>query len=188
MQNNHTLSEDVEPPSTDSRRSESKGYRASKIPIAHEVLHGRNLIFKTYPLKKNRLERKDSLSSCFVPTISKSAELNGQFGERPGLFDEDDEYPPSASSATESPRRGLLEHHRIAGQDHPYLFSRAGGIYSVLGTRRNPSLTFEPRAARAASVCTAVHSLAFFLPSVSYVSRFRSVPSGRLAPPGIASC
>jgi hypothetical protein len=188
MQNSHTLSEDVEPPSTDSRRSDSKGYCASRIPVAHEVLHGRNLIFKIHPLKKNRLERKHSLSSCFVPTISRPADFSGQLGERLGLFDEDDEYPPSASSGIGTPKRGLQSCHRIVKRDHRYRFSGVEELYSGSKARHNLSIASEPKSAKAVSLCATVRPLAFFLPSESYVSRFRSVPSGRLAPPGIFSC
>jgi hypothetical protein len=188
MQNSYTLSEDVEPPSTDSRRSESKGYRTSRIPVAHEVLHGRNLIFKINPLKKNRLERKHSLSSCFVSAISKPADFGGQLGERLGLFDEDDEYPPSASGGIGTPRRGLLKCHRNAERYHRYRLSHVEKVYSDSKSGHNLSIANELRSAKAVSLCTVAHPLTFFLPSESYVSRFRSVPSGRLAPPGIISC
>jgi hypothetical protein len=188
MQNNHTLSEDVEPPSTDSRKSDSKGYRASRIPNAHEVLHGRNLVFKIHPLKKNRLERKHSLSSRFVPIISGPADFSGQLGERLGLFDEDDEYPPSAPSEVGTSKRSLQGCRRIAKRGYRYRFSGVEELYSGSGKGHNLSIANEPRSAKAVSLCTVVRPLAFFLPSESYVSRFRSVPSGRLAPPGTISC
>jgi len=97
MQNSYPLSEDVEPPSTDSHTSDSKGYQTSKSPFIHDFAHGRNSILKSHLLRKKHLKGNKSSSSFFAPFSPKKSESDGQLGDRLGSFDEDDERPPSAS-------------------------------------------------------------------------------------------
>jgi hypothetical protein len=191
MHNIHPISEDVEPPSTDGRRSDVKGYRASKTPVAHESIHGRNFIFKTYPFKKSRLEIGHSLSSCFAPFIYRAAENNSQFGERAGLFDEDDEYPPSAFSIIKSRIYSLSGNVKTRTS-----LNEATGISVTLrkaDTRLQRHAQNLPTKATKISalgeaLSGAVCSLAFLFGCPSFVSWFRSVPIGRLAPPGFVVC
>jgi hypothetical protein len=187
MQNNHPLCEDIEPPSTGSRRSDIKGYRSSRSPVAHDSIHGRNLIFKTYRFKKNRLEAVHSLSSIFAPFFCRSAEIGGQFGERIGLFDEDDEYPPSASRGIRPDSSRLPWHVELQA-------SPAGGISMPSFKWDTPHhkdvldisgcwKSSVPGQPRDAGFCP----FAAHLRRPSFVSWFRCVPSGRLAPPGITA-
>lgn len=188
MQNSYVLGEDAEPPSTDARSSDSKGYRSSNNPNVHESLHGRNLFSQTNPFKKSRIVRNYSLPSCFLPTVLISAELNGRFAERSGMLDEDDEYPPSVSYKIESRSPGYLKYFWITNRDRLYRFSRMKRIHSICGIRRNLLPVNEPKNIRALSLRAELSPCASFLRSVSYVSWFRSVPTCRLAPPGRNLC
>jgi len=188
MQNSYVLGEDAEPPSTNSRSSDSKGYRSSNNPNVHESLHGRNPFFQTNPFKKSRIVRNYSLPSCFLPTVFISAELNGRFAERSGMLDEDDEYPPSVSHKIESRSRGHLEYFRITNRGRFYCFSPIKRMHSICGIGRDLLPVNEPRNVRALSPRAELLPGASFLRSVSHVSWFRSVPTGRLAPPGRNLC
>lgn len=186
QQNSYTFNEDGEPPSTCSRSLDSKGYRLSQITIGHDPVCGRNHSFKTNPFKEKQEKRNYSLSSCSVPTVLKTTEYNGSFGEHSGLIDEDDEYPPSALCGIESQIRGILEYCRITKRGCSHLTSNAEKIHSIYEKRRALSLNNEPKIARAVSLRSTLElrASAYFHRSLSYFSRFRSVPSGRLAPPG----
>jgi hypothetical protein len=186
QQNIYTLNEDGEPPSTCSQSFDFKGYRSSQITTGHDPVCGRNHSFKTNPFKEKQEKRNYSLSSCSVPTVLRTAEYNGRFGEHPGLMDEDDEYPPSGLYGIESQIRGILEYCRITKRGCSHLTSNAEKIHSIYEKRRTLSLTNEQKIARAVSLRSAleIRASAYFHRSLSYVSRFRSVPSGRLAPPG----
>jgi hypothetical protein len=130
MQISHTLSEEVEPPSADSPKTDSKGYHASKSPLFHDSVHGRNSILRTYQSRKNRLKGINSLSSFFAPHVSKAGETDGQFGDRFGPFDEDDDRPPSASASN---RRDLGT------------FDISADRTPALGDHRSPSMATNSR-------------------------------------------
>jgi len=187
MQISHTLSEDVEPPSTDSLNSDPKGYHVSKSLIVHDSVHGRNSILKTHPLRKKQLKGNNSLSSFFAPFNSKAGESDGQFGDRFGSFDEDDDRPPSALSRRDLGVFDLSGSWRTADGDHRYppFFTNNQYIVNCSG----PCLwaNNSPRAGRKGLLSG---TAPFFTPlagPVSYLSWFRSVPIGRLAPPGIVA-
>ena len=190
MQNNHPISEDVEPPSTGGRRSDVKGYCASKGPVSHDPIHGRNFILKTYRFKKNRLETENPLSSRFAPFMFRAAKINSQLVNRTDLFEEDDESPPSASHKAESRNPRLSGHIEL----RTYLTKTSGislnfkktdtGLRKYTGNlpfgSAKGAIPGHPQDA-------GVRSFAFRLRCPSFVSWFRCVPSGRLAPPGIVS-
>jgi hypothetical protein len=185
METSHTLGEDAEPPSIDSRSPDSNGYRAPKSPPVHESLHGRKLLSTTIPLKKRRIGEKDSLSSPLVPAACGRDEQNGLCEERVNPFDEDDDHPPSTSLAIESRDRGILG---LFASDCPrYRPDPAGEIpqISPIGVRKR--IPSQPKhivgRVSARPPCnTGRHTL--IRRHVRHVSRFRSVPSGRLSPPG----
>jgi hypothetical protein len=190
MQNHHPISEDVEPPSTGGRRSDLKGCRTSKSTVAHDPIHGRNFILKTYRFKKNRLETENPLSSRFAPFIYRTAEINSQLGDRTGLFEEDDEYPPSASHSAEFQATRLSVHIEL----RKYL-GKTSGISLYFGTAGTGSRKHAgnlPSGSRMWAIPS--HSQddggrpsTLRLHSPSFVSWFRCVPTGRLSPPGIVS-
>lgn len=190
MQNSHLISEDVEPPPTGGRRSDSSGYRVSRSPVAHEFVHGRNSIFKIHPLKKNRLEPRNSLSSCLAPSLMRRAELNGRLSERLGLFEEDDEYPPSALRPIESPRRSFYRHRTtscVSGPSLRYSVTDLHPRFQVSRKCRHLMLSDERSSARGRYAPRVMYPLAFLPGCPSDVLWFRSVPIGHLAPPGIAA-
>ncbi len=188
MQISHTLSEEVEPPSADSPKADAKGYHASKSPLFHDSVHGWNSILKTHHLRKNRLKGNNSLSFFFAPHFSKAGETDGQFGDRFGPFDEDDDRPPSASTSSRS---------------DPGMFDLSKGRTPTLGDYRCPPsstnnrcfvdsaglrlwVDFAQTAERSVPFTHKTRFLGLFSGAVSYLSWFRSVPIGHLAPPGIS--
>jgi hypothetical protein len=190
MQNHHTISEDVEPPSTGGRKSDHKGCRASKSPVAHDPVHGPNSILKTYRFKKNHLKTEHSLSSRFAPFMYRAAEINSQLADCTGLFEEDDEYPPSAS------HRAEFRDPRLSGniELRKYL-SKTSGI-SIYFKKADAALRKYAKYLPFGSAKKAIpgysrdvggRSFSLRLRCPSFVSWFRCVPSGRLAPPGIVS-
>ncbi len=138
MQNSYPLSEDVEPPSTDSHTSDSKGYQKSKSSFIHDSAHGRNSILKTLRLRKRNLKGNKSSASLFGPCFPKTNESDGQFADRFGSFDEDDERPPSASRSFHANATGLS----TAAESACMMGRRAPGerlIVRSLGTVAFPS-------------------------------------------------
>jgi hypothetical protein len=190
MQNHHPISEDVEPPSTGGRRSDLKGCRTSKSTVAHDPIHGRGFILKTYRFKKNRIETENPLSSRFAPFIYRTAEINSQLADRAGLFEEDDEYPPSAYHGAEfrSTRlSGNIELREYLGNTSgiPLYFSIADSVpWKHTGNLPSGSAA---RAIPCHSQDDGGRPSTFRLHSPSFVSWFRCVPTGRLSPPGIVS-
>ena len=82
----------------------SKAAVRRKVPLPMIPFMVRNFILKTYRFKKNHLKTEHSLSSRFAPFMYRAAEINSQLADRTGLFEEDDEYPPSASHRRRIPR------------------------------------------------------------------------------------
>jgi len=190
MQNHHPISEDVEPPSTGGRRSDLKGCRTSKIPVAHDPVHGRNFFLKTYRFKKNHLETENPLSSRFAPFIYRTAEINSQLADRTGLFEEDDEYPPSASHSAEFRATRLPGHIEL--RKNPGRTSGISRYFSIADTgprKRKGNLPSGSTmwAIPGRSQDNGGRPSTFCLHSPSFVSWFRCVPTGRLSPPGIVS-
>ncbi len=190
MQNHHPISEDVEPPSTGGRRSDLKGCRASKSPVAHDPVHGPNFILKTYRFKKSHLKTEHSLSSRFAPFMYRAAEINSQLADRTGLFEEDDEYPPSASHRPElrDPRLpGNIELRKCLGKTSgiSLYFKKADTALRKYTNNLPSGSTEKAIPGHPQDVGRRLLSLRFRCPS--FVSWFRCVPSGRLSPPGIVS-
>jgi len=187
MQTGHTLSEDVEPPSTDTGSSDPRGYHPSRLSIVHDPAHGPASFLKTHHLRKNPLRGKKSLSSLFAPLHLNAGDSDGPLGERFGSFDEDDDHPPSASRLANSGPLGLSSRPGYADgyfQDpsHNVMIHRPFGE----GVRRRLRCNSAVAAAVAAPAGRAMGSVALRLMAVSYYSWFRSVPIVRLAPPGIS--
>jgi len=183
MQNNHPMSEDAEPPSTGSVRSDVKSYRSTNNPIVHEFTHGRNSISKIPPFRKNQLGRKDSLSSLFAPIGYRANEIYST--ERNGLFDEDDEQPPSAFLSIESETSGVTGpiRRRVSPVEMggvPPCLQRANAPITI--STRN---SFFERSSFGYAQAGSMRTLAALYRRPSFVSWFRSVPMGRLSPPGI---
>lgn len=191
MQNNHPISEDIEPPPTGGQRPDTKGYRTSRIPLAHDAVHGRNLILKSCLLKKYRLETGYSSSSRFVPSICGAAAIDSQLGEYAGTFDEDDEYPPSALCSAESRKPAypdyLISRMSLTWGSSEFRFARDIGTRFTELNQSQPD-SGRKRIASLLPPYMRVQTSTFRPGYVSFVSWYRCVPSGRLSPPGIAAC
>jgi hypothetical protein len=182
MQTGHTLSEDVEPPSTDTGSSDPRGYHPSRLSIVHDPAS----FLKTHHLRKNPLRGKKSLSSLFAPLYLSAGDSDGPLGDRFGSFDEDDDRPPSASRLASS---GPLDLPRRPGYAGGYLQDPSHRVMVHLpfrgGARRRSRCNRAVAAAVPAYPGRVIGSASLRLMAVSYYSWFRSVPIVRLAPPGI---
>ena len=185
MQKSVSLTEEVDPPPSCSRTATTGGYEKTQYFPSHDSQHVRNPFPKIHPFLRNQKKGHYSLSSP-IPRFSPKAEQSiGQKGDTFALFNEDDERPPSAREPNRPDENRGTTIRRI-GKGFPRLLIISAGRGSSVEERMSRSGGRASGGVRG-SVCSSLSVADGVLPflSIPFLSRFRFVPSGRLAPPGI---
>ena len=185
MQKCVSLTEEVDPPPSCSRTATTGGYEKTQFLPSHDSQHVRNPFPEIHPFLRNQKKGYFSLSSP-IPHFSPKAEQSiGQKGDPFALFDEDDERPPSGRKPNRPDENRGTPIRRI-GKGFPRLLTISAGRGSSFEERMSKPGGRASGAARGSgySSLSLTDGVLPFL-SIPFLSRFRFVPSGRLAPPGI---
>jgi hypothetical protein len=178
-----SLTEEVDPPPSGSRTASSGGYEQTKSLTSHDFRHVRNPFPKTRPFVRNQKKGHYSLSSPIGEPTPQTEQSIGQRGDSQAPFDEDDDRPPS----TRDPRRtsvgGITDTGRPISVRHRPAFPSVPAPPSADARMTAAERSSGVRRGGASPSSFAGRYL--FFVSVPFLSRFRFVPSGRLAPPGI---